>query len=169
MEMQPTERASQSAGRTGAIRLQIAGADLLLSGRFEQWMPVLLSTGDQGELAAVQILFDVTSNRNNGSSGKARDRSELLAFKSTSVQAVGKQAYQVKGTLRAGGVSREVEALLQNPPGHTPFFVILFRFDPIAFPALWDSLEERAAHVEAAGQEELRPRAWLKAPALAAA
>ncbi len=148
-----------------AIRLQIAGADLLLSGRFEQWMPVLLSTGDDANLAAVQILFDVTSNR----SVAPRAQGHLLSFKSKSVEAVGKQAYKLVGTLRAGGVSKEVEALLQNPPGHTPFFVILFRIDPQAFPGLWETLETRAAGLEEGSQEELRPRAWLRAPELAAA
>jgi hypothetical protein len=166
METQATRGTSPSADPTyGAIRLQIAGADLLLSGRFEQWMPVLLSTGDEGNLAAVQILFDVTSNR----SVAARSQGELLSFKSKSVEAAGKQAYKVTGTLRAGAVSQEVEALLQNPPGHTPFFVILFRIDPEKFPGLWETLETRAAAVNDAGQEELRPRAWLRAPDLAAA
>lgn len=145
------------------IRLQIAGADLLLAGRFEQWMPVLLGEGEDGALGAVQILFDVTSNRS------ARPGGDLFSFKARSVEAVGPQAYRLKGTLRAGASSGEVEAVLQNPPGHTPFFVILFRMDPAAFPELWTAFEEKVAGVEGSGQQELRPRAWLKEPALAAA
>jgi hypothetical protein len=164
METQATKRPSLSAVPTdGAIRLQIAGADLLLSGRFEHWMPVLLSTGDESALAAVQILIDVTSNRS------VRAERDLLAFKARSVEQVGAQAYKLKGSFSAGGVSREIEAVLQSPPGHTPFFVILFRIDPADFPGLWETFEERAARAEATGEEELRPSAWLKAPELAAA
>src|SRR6185436_17627070 len=98
----------------------------------------LLSTGDQGGLASVQILFDVTSNRSSGKAGHG----ELLSFKTKSVEQASPQSYKLKGTLRSGGVSREAEALLQTPPGHTPFFVVLFRIDPVAFPGLWESLED---------------------------
>ena len=155
--------APEKTPRTHApIRLQIAGADLLLSGRFEQWMPVLLSEAQEGP-AAVQLLFDVTSN------GSARPESDLFTFKARKVEAVAPQSYKLHGTLASGGVKREVEALLQSPPGHTPFFVILFRLDPAAFPELWSVLEERVAGLEGSGQQELRPRAWLREPALAAA
>jgi hypothetical protein len=158
-----TRPADKKADRTARpIRLQIAGADLLLSGRFEQWMPVLLSEEQQG-VGAAQVLFDVTSNR----SIQAKD--DLFAFKAMSVEAIGPQSYRLKGTLTAEGVKGDVEAILQNPPGHTPFFVILFRLDREAFPGLWGTLEDKAARVEASGQQELRPRAWLREPELAAA
>jgi hypothetical protein len=149
--------------RTAApIRLQIAGADVLLSGRFEQWMPVVLSEGQEGP-AAVQILFDVTSNR------PARPGNTLFEFKTRSVEPAGPQSYRLKGTLSADGVRRETEAVLQSPPGHTPFFMILFQVEKEAFPQLWSTFEDKAASVEASGQQELRPRAWLWEPELAAA
>jgi hypothetical protein len=145
------------------LRLQIAGADLLLSGRFEHWMPVLLSEGNEKEPATVQLLVDVTSNRSRHQ-GK-----DLLTFKTRSVQASGPQTYRLKGTLQADGQSREVEAVLRNPPGHTPFFLLLLHIDQASFPGLWEAIEERAVRVQDSGQEELRPRAWLRAPELAAA
>ncbi len=149
-------------GTAATVRLQIAGADLLLSGRFEQWMPVVLTAAEQGP-SAVQILFDVTSNR------PARPGKDLFDFKTKSVEAVGPQAYRLKGTLSSGGVRREVEAILQNPPGHTPFFMVLFQIDREVFPDLWETFEEKVLRVEASGQQELRPRAWLREPSLAAA
>jgi hypothetical protein len=156
----PADKQADKTARP--IRLQIAGADLLLSGRFEQWMPVLLSEEQQGA-GAVQVLFDVTSNRS------VRAKSDLLAFKAKSVEAIGPQAYRLQGTLSADGAKGEVEAVLQNPPGHTPFFMILFRLDREAFPELWSIFEDKAANIEASGQQELRPRAWLREPELAAA
>jgi hypothetical protein len=147
----------------GSIRLQIAGADLLLSGRFEQWMPVRLHEGDDREPATAQILFDVTSNRSR------RQGKDLLTFKSRSVETVGPQTYRLKGTLEADGHSGPVEAMLQNPPGHTPFFLIMFRIDRTSYPTLFDAFEDRVARVQTLGQDELRPRAWLRAPELAAA
>ena len=158
--LRPPEKTGDMTARP--IRLQIAGADLLLSGRFEQWMPIVLSEEQEGA-SAVQVLFDVTSNRS------VRARSDLLFFKAKSVQAIGPQSYRLKGTLTADGVKREVEAVLQSPPGHTPFFMILFRLDREAFPALWDAFGDRAARLDASGQQELRPRAWLREPDLAAA
>jgi hypothetical protein len=144
------------------IRLQIAGADLLLSGRFSHWVPVLMSEAQDGT-DAVQVLFDVTSNRVG-----ARGR-DLFTFKARSVEPMAPQSYRLKGTLSGGGTSGEVEAVLQNPPGHTPFFVILFRFDRQAFPKLWTALEDEAAGVQASGGQELRPEGWVREPNLAAA
>jgi hypothetical protein len=144
------------------IRLQIAGADLLLSGRFSHWVPVLMSEAQDGT-DAVQILFDVTSNRVSGPG------SDLFTFKAKSVESVAAQSYRLKGTLTGGGASGEVEAVLQNPPGHTPFFVMLFRLNSQTFPAIWSALEDRAVGVQASGEQELRPEAWVREPDLAAA
>jgi hypothetical protein len=144
------------------IRLQIAGADLLLSGRFSHWVPVLMSEAQDGS-DAVQILFDVTSNR-AGAKG-----TDLFTFKTKSVEPMAAQSYKLKGTLTGGGASGEVEAVLQNPPGHTPFFVMLFRLNREAFPEIWSALEDHAAGVQASGEQELRPQAWVREPDLAAA
>ena len=161
-----------------AIGLRIAGADLLLSGRFGQWMPLVLADGsavtgaapandsDSG-LATAQVLFDVTSNRTAPrTTGAAPVPGDLFSFTATDVESMGKQAYKLKGKLRAEGKTAEVEALLRSPKAHTPFFVIVFRFDQQRFPGLWSALEAR---VEDGGAGELRPTAWLRPPDLAAA
>src|SRR5687767_9653197 len=124
-----------------AIALRIVGGDLLLAGRFGQWMPLVLSEANDNNqpadgqpaqslndvdpsLSTAQVLFDVTSNRTVKSNA-----SDLFSFTATDVETVSNQAYKIKGKLRAHGQSADVEALLRSPAAHTPFFVIVFRFD----------------------------------------
>lgn len=165
-----TQTASQTvvAPHPEAIELRVVGADLLLAGRFLHWMPVTLISGNNNEGMA-QLLFDVTSNR---AAPKGRT-TPLFEFKTTSVKAAGPQAYRLKGTLKVGtGVSAEVgdiDATLESPRDHTPFFAMTFTLDRTKFESLWTAFEEKAASVIAKGQEELRPWAWLREPQLAAA
>jgi hypothetical protein len=163
--------ASLPATATDApISLRIAGADLLLRGRFEQWMPLVLAEGREGHGSA-QILFDVTSNsRRAPSRNKRAWDPDLFAFEASEVESLGKQSYRLKGKMTVGGESGEAEAVLQAPPAHTPFCVLLFNIDRTRFGELWSALEQRVE--DRSGDpdaQEVRPRAWLKAPALAAA
>jgi hypothetical protein len=146
-----------------AIGLRIAGADLLLSGRFEQWVPLALAEGK--EEGAVQLLLDVTSTPR----GRRNDGRELFSFSSTEVEAVAPQQYRAKGKLRSGGVTRAAEALLHSPVGHTPFFIMTLPIDRAHFPDLWTEMEDRAAAAQDSADKDLRPRAWLRVPELAAA
>jgi hypothetical protein len=154
-----------------AIELRVNGADLLLAGRFLHWMPVTLISGKNNEGMA-QLLFDVTSNRTVPADRSARSN-PLFEFKSSSVKSAGQQAYRLKGTLKSGtgaGVeSGEVEAILESPRDHTPFFAMTFTLDRSKFESLWTAFEEKAASIIAKGQEELRPWAWMREPQLAAA
>jgi hypothetical protein len=155
------------------ISLRIAGADLLLSGRFEQWMPLVLAEGQEGKGSA-QILFDVTSNsRRTPSRNKRSWDPDLFSFESTEVEALGKKnvrSYRIKGRMNVGSESGEAEATLQTPSAHTPFCVLLFDIDRTRFGELWSALEQRVDDRNADPEaQEVRPRAWLKAPALAAA
>ena len=150
---------------TGArwpIGLKIVGGDLLLSGRFEQWVPLAISNEGDGE-GAVQLVVDVTSHR---AAKPGAEDPDLFSYASTRVERVGPQSYRLKGNLRAGEESAPVEALLQSPHAHTPFLVMTFSLDRNRFAPLWEALEGRAA---ATGEHEMRPRAWLVAPDLAAA
>ena len=148
-----------------AITLRIAGADLLLSGRFEQWVP--LAVAESNSEGAVQLLVDVTSTPRGRRGDVAMP--ELFSFTSTEVEAVAAQQYRAKGRLKAGGVTRAAEALLHNPVGHNPFFIMTLPIDREHFPALWDHLEDRAAVAQGNVDKELRPQAWLRVPQLAAA
>lgn len=151
-----------------AIQLGIAGADVLLKGRFHHWMPVALIQAKDDEGLA-QVLFDVTSTR-PGSTG-ATD--SLFEFQAKTVKAAGPQTYKLGGQLKSktpeGIESGEIEAVLESPQGHTPFFAITFTIDRSKFARLWSAFEDRAAHAIAKGQSELRPWAWLREPELAAA
>ncbi|HEY0710652.1 MAG TPA: hypothetical protein VGG33_27865 [Polyangia bacterium] len=151
-----------------AIELRVTGADLLLVGRFLHWMPVTLISGKDNEGMA-QLLFDVTSNR----TVRGEPVASLFEFKTTSVKAVGPQAYRLKGTLKAdtGAAieSGEIDAVLESPRDHTPFFAMTFTLDRTKFASLWTAFEDKAAVAIAKGQEELRPWAWLREPLLAAA
>jgi hypothetical protein len=147
-----------------SIGLQVAGGDLLLRGRFAQWMPLVISNPPQdGGEASAQILFDVTSNRSQPRSRSDRD---LFSFVASAVEPLGPHAYRLKGQLRADGRAKTVEAVMQSPAAHTPFCVITFPVDRQRFPGMWAAFEERVARTD---QPELRPFAWLRAPELAAA
>jgi hypothetical protein len=167
METSSTMSATPVASPSAAIELRIGGADLLLAGRFLHWMPVTLVNGKNDEGLA-QVLFDVTSNR-AAAKGKGKDTRPLFEFQATSVKSTGPQTYRLKGRIKAGLSSGEVEARLESPRGHTPFFAITFTLDRSKFAALWSAFEERAAAAVANGVEELRPWAWLREPQLAAA
>lgn len=156
-----------------AIELRVIGADLLLVGRFMHWMPVTLISGKDNEGLA-QVLFDVTSNSSVANAAAAGlSVAPLFEFKTTSVKAAAAQAYRLRGILKSGTgaslESGEVEAVLQSPRDHTPFFAITFTINREKFATLWTAFEDKAASAIARGQEELRPWAWLREPQLAAA
>jgi hypothetical protein len=150
-----------------SINLRIAGADLLLSGRFEQWVPLALAEGK--DESAAQLLLDVTSTPRSREGKTIKPATELFSFTSTSVESVAPQSYRAKGRLRSHGVTRQTEVLLHSPVGHTPFFIMTVPIDREIFGELWTELEDRAAVTAVANDRELRPRAWLRAPELAAA
>jgi hypothetical protein len=149
------------------INLRIAGADLLLAGRFEQWVPLALAEGKGDGEATAQLLIDVTSTSRAQRKGD-KQSADLLSFSATDVELVGPQSYRAKGKLRADGVTRPAEALLHNPAGHTPFLIMTLPIDRAHFAEVWSAFEDRAAATPA-GDREMRPRAWLRAPELAAA
>jgi hypothetical protein len=142
------------------IELAIHGADLVLAGKFEHWVPVAIETG--GGESEAQVLFDVTS------SGPANDGGELFSYTAKKVSRLADGAYLAKGTFRAGDVIRGVEALVQAPAGHSPFASITFRLDEAAFPEVWQEFSGRLSG-RGPADLEVRPRAWLLAPVLAAA
>ena len=162
METQISSPNPPVAAAPRSVSIQVAGGDLLLRGRFRQWLPLVLADGGADGKGTAQILFDVTST---GAAPGPREP-DLFTFTSASVSPLGEQSYKVKGQLRSEGHTRTVEAVLQSPPAHTPFFVILFPIERETFPELWATLEARVARTE---QQELRPQAWLRAPELAAA
>ena len=147
--------------RSQTIEMSIAGADLLVSGRFDHWVPVAAegATPDEG---AVQIFFDVTGM------ARSHDPEQLFAFHSLEVERLGPFAYIAKGTITRGELVEPMEAVIQTPPAHTPFVVVTFSIDRQKFPEIWEELTAVVA-TRPDHNSQLHPRAWLRPPALASA
>jgi hypothetical protein len=157
----PSVSAAGSATTTPlpSIDLAIRSKDLMLAGKFQNWMPVALETG--GKQSQAQVLFDVTS------AGPANDAGELFSFVSRDVRRTGPGLYRAKGTLREGDIERPADAIVQVPAEHSPFAAVTFDIDQASFPDVW---RELSARVAAAGPNaELRPQRWVVVPTLSAA
>jgi len=147
------------------INLRIAGADLLLSGRFDHWRPIGVSNWEE-DRATAHLLFDATGTSNRS---PTRNSPDLLSFVAKTVEQVGPHSYQAKGTLRADGAQRSVDAVVQTPSGHSPFFFLTLGLERQAFSGLWTELQVLASQTPNDEATEMRPRAWLRLPVLAAA
>ncbi|HEX3698406.1 MAG TPA: hypothetical protein VH374_23740 [Polyangia bacterium] len=147
------------------INLKVVGADLLLAGRFDHWRPVGVSNWDDGR-ASAHLLFDATAT-----SGRAATRvnPDLLSFVAKTVEPVDSNTYKAKGMLRADGSQRAADAIIQTPTGHSPFFFLTLGLERQAFSGLWTELQVLASQTATDGEAEMRPRAWLRLPVLAAA
>lgn len=148
------------------VRLDIAGGDLLLSGTFEQWLPVAMERPGDGD-GSVQLLVDVTSLGN--SPGAATLGSDVLAFAAHDVQQLGPLTYAVTGRITAGRASKDVQIILQTPGMHTPFCLLTFSLPGREFASLWRALEARFTPTDDNGTREVRARAWLRVPDIATA
>jgi hypothetical protein len=149
------------------ISLRVAGADLLLSGRFDHWRPVSVSGWEDGQASAA-LLFDATAT---SGAAPTRRNPDLLSFASKTVEQVGEHSYRAHGTLRADGAQRTVDAVIQTPSGHSPFFFLTLGLERQAFAGLWTELQVLASQPHEGEEDghEMRPRAWLRLPVLAAA
>jgi hypothetical protein len=85
------------------------------------------------------------------------------------VKRVGDLAFVAKGTLRQAETERAVDVVVQTPMAHTPFLALTIPLDQLAFPEIWADLAALVAGTRNDGQIQITPRAWLTAPALAAA
>jgi hypothetical protein len=148
-------------GQPRFIDLSIRGEDLLLEGKFEHWVPMALESG--GKRGQAQLVFDVTS------SGPANDTGvELFSFVSTRARRVADGAYVAQGTMQQGDVHRAARATVQTPAAHSPFAIVTFEVVEAAFPEVWEELSARVASQDGSNGE-VRPRAWLLTPTIAAA
>jgi hypothetical protein len=147
-------------GQPRFIDLSIRSEDLVLSGKFEHWVPMALESG--GKQNEAQLLVDVTSH------GPGHGTDAVFSFTSTNVRRMGSDAYLARGTIGRGDVQRAIEVLVQAPQRHSPFAAMTFRLDEPVFPDVWSELAARyAAHTDSSA--EVRPRAWLLTPAVASA
>lgn len=147
-----------------AVRLHVAGGDLLLGGSFEQWVPVLMEARDDGN--TVQLLVDVTSLPARAGASSAPP---LLTFRSRRVKPVDRFTHEARGKLSWAEGSRDIGVVIQTPNEHTPFALLTMQLPPGACPDLWEAFEARAARPRQDDGSEVRARAWLRQPRVAAA
>ena len=115
-----------------------------------------------GKRNEAQLVFDVTS------SGPANDTGEVFSFASTDVRRKAEGTYLAKGVMRRGDVQQASNATVQAPGAHSPFAVLTFQVDEVTFPEVWSELSARFESADGSNAE-VRPRAWLLTPVLAAA
>ena len=144
------------------IHLHIAGGDLLLNGRFSNWVPVAVERPD-ADGGSMQLLVDVTSMAGRGKT------TDAFSFTSRQVRSVAPLTYAAKGTLRAGRMERDLELVLQTPPSHTPFMMVTLGLPRDEFKALWRHVDRKLPRPNAKDESELRAIAWLREPTVAAA
>jgi hypothetical protein len=157
----PVAAAGPVVGQPRFIHLSIRGDDLLLEGKFEHWVPMALESG--GKRNEAQVVFDVTSV------GPANDTGdEMFSFVASKIRQIADGTYLARGTMRRGDALRPSTATVQAPAAHSPFAVVTFQVDEGAFPEVWDELSARVA-TQDGSNAEVRPRAWLLTPVVAAA
>jgi hypothetical protein len=149
-----------------AIRLDIAGPNLLLSGSFEQWVPLVME--GLREDRSVQLLVDVTSSSPNQFSA-ANSNGILFSFDATSIKRAKEGGHKIKGLMTHGAYQAEADVFLQAPAAHSPFAVLSFDLPNESFEGLWQEFGKRAAARAAAGGTEVRAQGWLRPPTVAAA
>lgn len=146
------------------LQLHIAGSGLLLNGRFAQWVPLLMDgVQDAAGDAHVQLLVDATS-----APLPSGPDAPLFSFHSRRVRALAPMLFAVEGTFRAEGGEHLVSATVQAPDPFTPFFLITFALPRAELPGVWATFDRSVGH---GGDPEgnVRARAWLRPPAIAAA
>jgi hypothetical protein len=157
----PVAAAGPTVGQPRFIDLSIRGEELLLSGKFEHWVPLALESG--GKRSQAQLVFDVTSP------GPANDTGgELFSFVSSKVRRVADGTYLAQGTMQHGDVQRATKATVQAPAAHSPFAVVTFEVAETDFPEVWEELSTRVS-AQNGSSADVRPRAWLLTPVIAAA
>jgi hypothetical protein len=165
----PAAGASSAAPATAprrSLTLDIAGADLMLRGRFTVWESGLL-LGPDLDHAGVRLAVDVTS-----ASGVAQDEdAPLFSFRSRSVEPAGPGTFRADGVLTGARGPRALAVTVETPPGHTPLAVLSFAADREDFGEGWAELIRNTdPFKEGKDGEPVRlAHAWLTAPVLAAA
>jgi polyisoprenoid-binding protein YceI len=146
------------------IEVDIAGADLMLRGRFSDWESGL-ALGPDLDRVGVRVAVDATSARQGG------DTARLFSFRSRRVEATDPGSYRAHGTFTGPGGSKPLEVVVETPPGHTPLFLLSFAAERSDFGEGWHDLIQNAVpFAGVADGEPARPAfGWLTPPVLAAA
>jgi hypothetical protein len=150
------------ARRRLSIELDIAGASLMLRGRFSDWESGL-ALGPDLDTAGVRLFIDATSARE-------ATAPVLVSFASRKVEAVGTGAYRAAGTLTGPRGAKPVDLLIETSVEHTALFVLSFVAEKGDFADGWrDLMENVVPFTGPDGASTRQAHAWLLPPVLAAA
>ena len=172
--MTHTTSPSARTPRRRPVRLRIVGADLLLTGRFENWQANLV-TGDEPDESEVHLVVDATSNRGAPRDADAAEHPEIFSFESTKVRKVKEGIYRADGILRTSSTApggRRQEFTVEVPAVHSAFFGVSFLSQRGEFGAGWQELIEGQSGISDTFTVEgldMNARGWLRIPVLAAA
>jgi polyisoprenoid-binding protein YceI len=151
-----------------SVDLQINGKGLLLSGTFSGWQSRLVLGPDLDDVG-VSLFVDSTSVRG----GDVADEDKLFAFRSRSVDNLGKGRFRVVGDFTGAEAPRELSVDVETPLGHTAIIALSFSAQKKDFGAHWQSLVENTTLFGAERPKNEGPQreaaGWLTVPNVAAA
>jgi len=148
-----------------SVELDVAGADLMLRGRFADW-DSSLALGSNLDHVGVQLAIDATSASSDAESPS------LFSFRSRSVELDSTPGcYRARGVLTGPSGSKPLDVEIKTPPGHSALFVLSFTADRSDFGDGWRNLIEKTDTWgrPAEGEPARQAYAWLLPPVLAAA
>ena len=166
MENNSFEGRWQSQSKSPGIDLDIAGQDLLLSGRFVDWESGV-SMGPDLDQLQIRLAIDATS----ATAGSERPSDPaLFSFRGRHAALVGAGVYQVDGELTGAGGARPLQALVETPIEHSAVFLLSFQANKKDFGPRWTELLSNVISFRPRDDGPSMPaHAWLTAPGLAAA
>ena len=160
--------------RRPPVRLRIVGADLLLTGRFENWQANLV-TSDDPDVSEAHLVVDATSNRGASRDAGEAEHPDIFSFESTKVRKVKEGIYRADGILRTPATApdgRRQEFTVEVPAVHSAFFGVSFLSQRGEFGVGWQDLIEGQSGIGdtfTAEGLDMNARGWLRIPVLAAA
>lgn len=156
----------RSESQSPGIDLDIAGPDLLLSGRFVDWESGV-SMGPDLDQLQIRLAIDATS----ATAGAERTTDPaLFSFRGRHAALIGAGTYQVDGELTGAGGARPLQALVETPVEHSAVFLLSFRANKRDFGPRWTELLSNVISFRPRDDGPSMPaHAWLTVPGLAAA
>src|SRR5262249_38515675 len=147
-----------------SLAIDIAGADMLLRGRFRDWESVL-TLGPDLDRIGVRLAVDATS------AGGPDEDGCLFSFRSRSVEPTGPGPFRAQGIFTSARGPRPLDLTVETPPGHTALFALSFAADKDDFGDGWKDLIRKVEPFprEKEGEAVRLAHAWLTPPVLAAA
>jgi hypothetical protein len=151
------------------IDLDIAGPDLLLSGRFSDW-DAGVSMGPDLDQLQIRLAIDATSATTLDALRASADEPALFGFRGRDATPVSSGVYQVDGELSSPVGTRPLQVLVETPIQHSAVFLLSFQARKSDFGPAWTQLLSNVVpFAPREGTPAMPAHAWLTLPTLAAA